>query len=118
MGKITKKVIASQAKFILIIDRKTEFTKPYEPIEIIKLESNGIIESMIDAEKYIDDTVYLASIAEKTDEVTEEQMLVYNEILINRTNGWRVCDNDHCEQPYKYGYSIEFDLFENLGQIK
>ena len=118
MKKLTKKEIASQANFILVIDRKTEFTKSYEPIEVIKLESCGIIEAMYEAETYINDTVYLINISEKTNEVIDNKIVVYNDILTNRGNGWHACDNDHCEQPYKYGYDVEFNCFENLGQIK
>lgn len=112
MKKLTKEAIASQARFIIIIDRKIGL------LEAIKLESRGIFEAMYEAEKYIDDTVYLINIAEKTNEVINNEMIVYNEILTNRGTGWHACDNDHCEQQYKHGYNVEFNYFENLGQIK
>ena len=107
MKKLTKETIASQARFIIIIDRKIGL------LEVIKLESRGIFESMYEAEKYIDDTVYLINIAEKTNEVINNEMIVYNEILTNSGKGWRAC-----EQQYKHGYNVEFNYFENLGQIK
>lgn len=115
--ELTKKVIESQSRFILLIVRKKQFTKPCEPF-VVKLKASGIIEAMIEAENYIDDTVYLVNIAEKTDEITEGQMLIYNEILKNKGNGWYDCNSKHYEQPYKHGYSVEFDFFVNLGQIK
>ena len=117
--ELTKKVIENQSRFILLIDRKMLFTKPGEPIEVMKLKASGIIEAMLEAENYINDTVYLVKIAEKSSEIIDNKTIVYNEILINRGGmlGWRVCDTDHCEQPYKYGYTVEFDFFENLGKI-
>ena len=116
--KMDNKAIENLVRFILIINRKTEYSNLYEPIEVIKLESCGIIEAMYESEKYIDDTVYLINIAEKTNEVINNEMIVYKEILTNKGTGWHACDKDHGEQQYKHGYNVEFNYFENLGQIK
>ena len=118
MKRLTKKAIASQAKFILIIDRKSEFTKPDEPIEIIKLGSNSIIDAMNEAEKHIDKTIYLVDIAEKTNEVTPDQLLIYRDILVNRTHGWYACDENHLEAAWQYSYNVDLDSFKSLGMVK
>ena len=118
MKRLTKKIIASQSRFILIIDRKTEYTKPYEPIEVIKLESNSISEAIKEAEKYIDETIYLASIAEKTNETTPDQLLIYRDILINRTHGWYACDEIQLEAAWQYSYNVDLDSFKSLGMVK
>lgn len=116
--KLTKEVIENQSRFILIIGRKILFAKPCGPFEILKLKASGIIKAIIEAENYIDDTVYLVSIAEKSSEVIDNKTIVYNEILINRGNGWYDCNNEYGEQTYKYGYNVDFNYYENLGQIK
>lgn len=104
--KITKKIIKEQPEFMIIIDRASEFTNPQYPIEQKLLSASNIIEAMTEAEKYIDDTIYLINIAERTNEVFEEKV-VYKDILTHRSHGWNICDEKHCENPFHYGLNVE-----------
>lgn len=111
--KITKKTIKEQPDFMVIIDRASEFTNPQYPIEIKPLNALTIIEAMNEAEKYIDDTIYLINIAEKTNEVIENK-IVYRDILTHRSRGWHICDEKHCETPFHYGLDVETGCIKSI----
>ena len=86
-------------KYIAIIDYKANVKNGFDHIT---LESKNLMDAMNEAEKLMDDTVYLVDIAEKsgkTEKINGCKETKFTEILRNRGNGWNRCDSDHGEHP-------------------
>ena len=111
--KITKKAIKEAAEFILVIDWKAEKRDALSaPFTYLLMDAKTIPEAMSEAEKHIDDTVYLVKLLEKTGELDSEEIenggslgIIYKAILANRKNGWHCNDYDHCEGRFEVAYN-------------
>ena len=111
--KITKKAIKEAAEFILVIDWKAEKRESMsEPFTYLLLDAKTIPEAMNEAEKRIDDTVYLVKLLQKTGELEDEEIeagyslgIIYKAILANRKYGWHTNDYSHSEGRFEVTYN-------------
>ena len=110
--KITKKAIKEAPEYILVIDWKAEKRKPYsDPFTYKLLSAKNIFEAMNEAEKKIDDTVYLVKLLQKTSKIDNEEQpdeslgIIYSAVLCNRKNGWHTNDYDHGEGRFEATYN-------------
>lgn len=120
--KLTKKMIKEAPKYIINLDPKscgadnTEgFYKSLGAELYFKtLKADNLIDAMVEAESYFNETTYLINIAEKTSEVNEEiEGIVYKEILTTRGNkNWHKCDVAHSESPCNIAYNLEYKFFQ------
>lgn len=108
MAKITKKAIKEAPKYMVVIDWKALCREPFH-YELLKAET--VYEAMNEAESFMDETVYLIKLLEKTDRIDEEEGaenslgIIYNAVLTNRHNGWHVNDYAHSERKFEAAYN-------------
>lgn len=85
--------------YIAIIDYKATEKSGFDHIA---LESKNLVSAMAEAEKYMNDNVYMVEITEKSgksQKISDYKETLFVEVLTNRGNGWHPCDDDHCESP-------------------
>lgn len=98
MKKLTKKAIAAAPKYMVSIDWKASYRNT---IDRQMLNANNIFEAMKEAEELHDENVYLIRILEKTEEVQENEFLVYEDRLTSRSRGnWHLTDAAHSEHLF------------------
>jgi len=110
--KITKKAIKEAPEYMLVIDWKAEKrTEMNDPFTYKLLNATNVFEAMNEAEKEIDETVYLVKLLQKTGEIDKEDGeeatlgIIYSAVLCNRTNGWHTNDYDHGEGRFEATYN-------------
>lgn len=105
MKKLTKKAIAAAPKYMVSIDWKTSYRNT---IDRQMLNASNIFEAMKEAESLHDENVYLIQILEKTEEVQENEFLVYENRMTSRSRGnWHLTDHEHSEHPFPALYHVE-----------
>lgn len=105
MKKITKKAIAAAPKYMVSIDWKASYRNT---IDRQMLNANSIFEAMKEAESLYDENVYLIRILEKTEEVQENEFLVYEDRMTSRSRGnWHLTDAEHSEHLFPALYHVE-----------
>lgn len=110
--KITKKAIKEAPEFMMVIDWKAEKRDAMgEPFTYKMMKAADVFEAMNEAERHIDDTVYLIKILKKTgaldnDGKPEECLgIIYSAVLCNRKNGWHTNDHKHSEGRFEATYN-------------
>lgn len=87
MKKLTKKAIKEAANYMVMIDWKAAYRND---LSYEALTAETTIEAMDEASELFNDNVYLLAIFEKTGETTDDNGLLYKEILSGRTaNRWQ-----------------------------
>ncbi len=105
--KAIREAVKNAPRFILYIDYKAASDKS---IEYKALSAKDVISAMDEAEQYKNSEVYFMSIAESTDNVTENEELIYVDKLCTRSTseGWYHSDKTHGENVCSYTYGLEF----------
>ena len=108
MKKLTKKAIATAPKYMISIDWRASYRNT---IDRQMLNADNIFEAMQEAEKLHDENVYLLRILEKTDEVQENEFLVYEDKLTSRSRGnGHLTDAAHNEHLFPALYHVESNV--------
>ena len=108
MKKLTKKAIAAAPKYMVSIDWRASYRNT---IDRQMLNAGDIFEAMAEAEKFFDENVYLIRILEKTEEVQENEFLVYTDKLTSRSRGnWHLTDAAHNEHLFPAVYHVESNV--------
>lgn len=105
MKKLTKKAIAAAPKYMVSIDWKASYRNT---IDRQMLNANNIFEAMKEAESLYSENAYLIRILEKTEEVQENEFLVYADRMTSRSRGnWHLTDAEHHEHRFPALYHVE-----------
>ena len=105
MKKLTRKAIATAPKYLVAFDWKANYR---DLIDFEPIEAETILEAMQIADKTFDENVYLLAILEKTDEIVENEFIVYEDKLTSRNHGnWHLSDAEHGEVPFQGLYQAE-----------
>ena len=117
MAKITKKAIKEAPKFMVVVDWKMEKREAScEPFHYELLKAETVYEAMNEAESFMNETVYLIKLLEKTDRIDEEDGaenslgIIYSAVLTNRHNGWHVNDHAHSEGKFEAAYNPNWSI--------
>lgn len=110
--KITKKAIKKAPEYMLVIDWKAEKREQMlAPFTYKLMNAADVFEAMNEAERHIDDTVYLVKLLKKTGKIDNEEKpeealgIIYSAVLCNRKNGWHTNDYDHSEGRFEATYN-------------
>lgn len=108
-------------KFLLVRDYKANSaTERSNPFDYDVIEAASVYEAIDIAEKlYIDDTVYLSILCEKSGNVKKgdfgEKVTTYQSVLAKRSNGWNRTNAAHSEQEtvvqvHTFSYGSTYEL--------
>ena len=85
-------------EYAVLIDRKASYGHdPYQPFMV---DAKDVITAMNIAETYMDETVFLVKVLEKssgTSTADGYKAVEFREVMVNRGRGWHSADKNHGE---------------------